>query len=275
MNAEELDFLSGLVRTRAGVVLRGEKNYFAQSRLAPLARHEGAASVEALIATVREFNEERLIQATVEAMTVADTAFFRDGEVFDHIRDHLLPELAAARPNGRLSLWSAGCSTGQEAYSLAMLATQLRTQWPALRTDIIGTDLSRKALEKAHAGVYTQFEVQRGLPIRMLLSNFDKEGDMWRASEPLRGAVRWRQLNLLDARRSVRPFDLILCRNVVGAFEPETRARVLDQIAQALAPDGYLLLGAAEIASVEVLEPHDGAPGLYRRRRAAGRAAAA
>ncbi len=274
MNTEELDFLSGLVRTRAGVVLGGEKGYFAQSRLAPLARHEGAASVEALIATLREVGDERLIQATVEAMTIADTAFFRDGPMFNHLREVIVPELAAQRPDGHLYIWSAGCSTGQEAYSLSMLIDQARVKVPNLSADIIGTDLSRRALEKAHSGLYTQFEVQRGLPIRLLLSHFEKAGDMWRANDRLRQSVRWRQLNLLDDRRSVRPFDLILCRNVVGSFDTETGARVLEQMAPALAPDGYLVLGRGETTVSAAFEATKDGLGLYRRSRVAKRVAA-
>lgn len=274
MNTEDLDFLSALVRTRAGVVLGGEKGYFAQSRLAPLARHEGAESVEALIATLREIGDERLIKATVEAMTIADTAFFRDAPMFSHLRDVILPELAATRPDGRLCIWSAGCSTGQEAYSLAMLIEQARMHVPNLSADIIGTDLSRRALEKAHSGLYTQFEVQRGLPIRLLLAHFEKAGDMWRANDRLRQSVRWRQLNLIEDRRSVRPFDLILCRNVIGSFDVETGARVLEHIAPALAPDGYLVLGRGETTTASSFEALSDGLGFYRRNRNAKRFAA-
>ncbi|MHB8284353.1 MAG: CheR family methyltransferase [Caulobacteraceae bacterium] len=274
MNTEELDFLTGLVRTRAGVVLGGEKGYFAQSRLAPLARHEGAASVEDLIANLREVGDERLIQATVEAMTIADTAFFRDGPMFNHLRDVVIPELAAARPDGHLYIWSAGCSTGQEAYSLSMLVDQARAKVPNLSVDIIGTDLSRRALEKAHSGLYTQFEVQRGLPIRMLLEHFERAGDMWRANDRLRQSIRWRQLNLLDDRRSVRPFDLVLCRNVVGSFEAETSARVLEQMSSALASDGYLVMGRGEANVSDAYEATNPGLGLYRRSHAAKRVAA-
>jgi chemotaxis protein methyltransferase CheR len=274
VNTEDLDFLSGLVRARAGVVLSGEKAYIAQSRLAPLARQEGAASVEALIATLRDSGDERLVQATVEAMTIADTAFFRDGPLFNHLRDVILPELAASRPDGRLCIWSAGCSTGQEAYSLSMLVDQARAVIPNLSADIIGTDLSRRALEKAHSGLYTQFEVQRGLPIRLLLSHFDKVGDMWRATDRLRQSIRWRQLNLLDDRRSVRPFDLILCRNVVGSFDEETSARVLEHMAPTLAPSGYLVLGRGETTGSAAFECTGDSLSIYRRSRAADRAAA-
>ncbi len=274
MKSDDLDYLAALMRARSGVVLRGDGAYLAQSRLAPLARREGAGSVEALVAALREGAEERLLQAAVEAMAVADTSFFRDREVFAALRDEILPQLAASRPDGVVHVWSAGCSTGQEAYSLAMLADPSERRTGGLKLDIVATDLSQRALEKAHSGLYTQFEVQRGLPIRMLLKHFEKADDMWRAAEPLRRTIRWRRLNLLEDRRSVRPFDVILCRNVIGYFDPETRARVLDQMAHALAPDGYLVLGGGETAATPFLIPSEQAPHAFRPNRTAGLAAA-
>ena len=274
MKSDDLDFLAGLMRSRSGVVLRGDGAYLAQSRLAPLARREGAGSVEALVAALREGAEERLLEAAVEAMAVADTAFFRDRGVFEILRDDILPTMAATRPDGALYVWSAGCSTGQEAYSLAMLADPAERMTGGLKLDIVATDLSKRALEKAHSGLYTQFEVQRGLPIRLLLKHFEKSDDMWRVGERLRRTIRWRRLNLLEDRRSVRPFDVILCRNVIGYFDPETRARVLEQMASALAPDGYLILGSGETAATPSLAAEDAALRIYRPSRAAGLAAA-
>ena len=274
MSSDDLDFLATLVHTRTGLVLQGDRAYLAQTRLSVLARREGLASVDDLIADLRATGDVRLVQAAVEAMATADTAFFRDKAVFDHIRSALLPELAQRSGDGRVHAWCAGCSTGQEAYSLAMTAADAVDEHPRLALDIVGTDLSRRVLEKAHSGLYTQFEVQRGLPIRALLKHFDKVDDMWRASEDLRQQVRWRQLNLLDERRSLRPFDLILCRNVTGAFDAETRQRVLSQMAPALAPHGYLVLGAGEAEEPSAYETVDRGLRIFRRTRIAGRAAA-
>jgi len=269
-----LDFLSELVRARSGVILQNEKSYFAESRLAPLARREGHESVEALLTSLRRHWDEPLATATVDAMAIADTSFFRDREVFDHIGKVVLPALAPARPDGVVRVWCAGCSTGQEAYSMAMLGVLVEEQLPNLKLDIIGTDLSQRALEKAHSGLYTQFEVQRGLPIRLLLRHFEKTGDMWRASDRLRQAVRWRQLNLLEDRRSVRAFDILLCRNVVRYFDPATADRVLEQMASALAPDGFLVLGAGETTRAASLAPDATGPGAFRKRLPQGQAAA-
>ncbi len=274
MTPATLDFLSELVRVRSGVILQNEKSYFAESRLAPLARREGLDSVETLLTSLRRHWDEKLAAATVDAMAIADTAFFRDREVFEHIGRAMLPTLAAARPDGVVRVWCAGCSTGQEAYSMAMLAVQVEAQVPNLKVDIIGTDLSQRALEKAHSGIYTQFEVQRGLPIRLLLQHFEKTGDMWRVSERLRQAVRWRQLNLLEDRRSVRAFDILLCRNVVRYFDAATTNRVLEQMASALAPDGFLVLGAGETTTAPSLVRDATSPDTFRKASAHGQVAA-
>ncbi len=274
MTPGALEFLSELVRTRSGVILQNEKSYFAESRLAPLARREGLDSVDALLTGLRRHWDEKLAAATVDAMTIADTAFFRDRAVFQHIGEVLLPTLAAARQDGVVRVWCAGCSTGQEAYSMAMLAVQVEAQVPNLKVDIIGTDLSQRALEKAHSGIYTQFEVQRGLPIRLLLQHFEQTGDMWRASERLRQAVRWRQLNLLEDRRSVRAFDILLCRNVVRYFDAATANRVLEQMSGALAPDGFLVLGAGETTAAPSLKRDETGPDTFRKISAQGQVAA-
>jgi chemotaxis protein methyltransferase CheR len=264
---DDLDFLERLVKARCGFGLRGDKAYFAESRLASVARKEGLASTTELMERLRDTADERLAAAAAEALAVNDTAFFRDGETFEALRA-ILPTLAGAHAERSVQVWSAGCSTGQEPYSLAMLSEE---QSPSLRLEIVATDLSERVLEKAHAGLYTQFEVQRGLPIRLLLKHFDKTGEMWAISPRLRAAIRWRRLNLIEERRSVRRFDLILCRNVLSYFEPETRERVLAQLIPSLAPGGYLVLGQGE-APPPGLEP--AGAGIYRQGGEAARAAA-
>jgi chemotaxis protein methyltransferase CheR len=266
--------LASLVRARAGLVLHGDAGYFAETRLGPLARGEGAPSVAALLERLKVNPDERLIRAVVEAMAIGETAFFRDRAVFDHIRDALLPKLAAARPESPVRVWCAGCSSGQEAYSLAILVEELKETLPGLKVEIVGTDLSQHALEKAQAGLYTQFEVQRGLPIRLLLKYFEKVDDMWRVSPALRQAIRWRQLNLIEDRRSVRHFDLVLCRNVLSDLDAKLRPRVVQQLAPSLALDGYLLLGLDESAASPAFDPAEPGLGLYRRNPAANLAAA-
>jgi chemotaxis protein methyltransferase CheR len=238
----DLDFLDALVRARCGLSLRGDKAYFAESRLAALARREGLGSTDELLSQLRTGDDERLAALAGEALAVTDTAFFRDGETFEALRT-VIADLAGPAAERPVQVWCAGCSTGQEPYSLAMLGEQMT---PMPRLEIVATDLSERVLEKAHAGLYTQFEVQRGLPIRLLLKHFEKAGEMWAISPRLRAAVRWRRLNLIEPRRSVRRFDLILCRNVLSYFEAEVRERVLAQIVSSLAPGGVLALGQGE-----------------------------
>jgi chemotaxis protein methyltransferase CheR len=222
--------------------LTGERGFFAETRLSPVARREGVASVSDLVQRVKVGGDDRLMRVVVEAMLVQETSFFRDRAVFRALQDTVLPALAAAR--GRpVRVWSAGCGTGQESYSLAMMA-----QDAALSLDLFASDLCSAALEKAQSGLYTHFEVQRGLPIRSLLQHFEPADDAWRISDKLRSMVRWRRLNLVDDFSVGTPFDLILCRNVVDGFDPVSRTKALERLALALAPDGLLLLGAQEAA---------------------------
>jgi len=275
LKPEDLEFVAALARTRAGLMIGGERAYFVESSLASLARREGAVSAEALIADLRAAPEGPLARAVVEALATPETSFFRDRALFERLGAEVLPALAAARPDGRVRVWSAGCSTGQEAYSLAMAADGATARSPGLRLDILATDLSSRALEKAQSGAYSQFEVQRGLPIRLLLRHFQKSGDNWTADPQLRQAVRWGRLNLMNDFAKLGRFDLILCRNVLSYLEAAPRQGLLHRLAAALAPDGWLVLGAGEAAGLpEAFEPARGGAGLYRRNPTYGRAAA-
>ena len=275
MRAEDLEFVAGLARARAGLMIGSERAYFVENSLSSLARREGAASAEALVADLRAAPEGPLARAVVEALAAPETSFFRDRGMFERLAEEVLPALAAARPEGRVRVWCAGCSTGQEAYSLAMAAEDAAARRPELQLDILATDLSSRALEKAQAGVYSQFEVQRGLPIRRLLRHFHKGGDNWAASLQLRQAVRWGRLNLMNDFAKLGRFDLILCRNVLSYLEPGLRQGLLHRLAAALAEDGWLALGAGETPGLpDAFEAARGGSGLYRRNPDYGRAAA-
>ncbi len=262
MRDEDLDFLSALVRARSGLVLSGERGFFAETRLGPLARRERLASVSDLVARLREQPGDELARAAVEAMTIQDTSFFRDRAVFGALARHVLPTLMAGAGGRPLRIWSAGCGSGQEAYSLAMLTADSDVM--PLTADILATDLSTAALDKARTGLYTHFEVQRGLPIRRLLDHFEEADDAWRASATLRAAVRWKRINLIDPLTGGEPFDLILCRNVVCSFAPEARAAVLRTLSAALAPYGRMVLGSGEFPP-EGLDAEGSAPGIFAR----------
>jgi chemotaxis protein methyltransferase CheR len=267
LSPADLDFLSALVRLRSGLVLSGERGFFAETRLSPLARREGMSSVSELVERVKTGQDEALLRSVLEAMLMQETSFFRDRKVFTSLRDEVLPELRQALGR-KVRVWSAGCGAGQEAYSLAMLAEED----PELGDpEIFASDLSVAALERAEAGVYTHFEVQRGLPIRRLLRHFTPLDDAWKIAESVRKRVRWRPLNLVDEFTVPRAFDIVLCRYVLDSFDPEIRGATVQRLARALSDDGWLILGAKE-ACPDGFAPGGGV-GMYRRKRASVAAA--
>lgn len=267
MTPEDMDLLAALGRARAGLKVETDKHYVVESRLAPLARREGYPSIEALMTALRAKREERLIWAVVEALTVNETAFFRDRETFAFLRDVAMPELSRRRKDGSVRVWSAACSTGQEIYSLAIAADEARGLEPGVRFEFFASDLSERCLEKAQSGLYTQFEVQRGLPIRLLIKHFENQDETWAISPRIRQAVRWRRINLVSDLTGMGVFDLVVLRNVLPGLDPSVRARVVEAMAARLTEDGLLVLGEVEsLAGVtEALRPVPGRPGLFAR----------
>ena len=265
MKREDLELIVALSRSRAGLKIDPEKVYLIESRLAPLARREGFGSIPEMLGALRERKEDRLAWALVEAMTLSETAFFRDPQVFAYLAQEVIPTLGRRRgPGGApLRIWSAGCATGQEPYSLAMALDERRGDLGGVQIDLYGSDISERCMEKAQSGLFTQFEVQRGLPIRQLVEHFEKQDEMWLLSPRVRQMVRWRRINLLVDLTPLGQFDVILCRNVCGGLEEAARAKILDSLAQRLAPDGMLVLGAAETAGSEAFLPIAGCGGLY------------
>lgn len=267
MSEDDIRLLVALCKARAGLKIDPAKTYLIESRLAPLARREGYNSVEELIGGVKQRREEALIWAVVEAMTLNETAFFRDREAFGLLRDEILPTLSRLRGATPIRLWSAACSTGQEAYSLAMIAEEGKGLEPGARLEIYGSDLSERCLEKAQSGVYNPFEVQRGLPIRLLVQHFEKIDENWRLSPRIRQRVRWRRINLAADLGAVGRFDVILCRYVLSALDEGVRRKVLENLAAALPDDGFLLLspGEAPETLTDAFRPVSGRPGLFAR----------
>lgn len=270
MKSDEIEFLAELVRSRSGQRLDRDKTYLMESRLAPVARREGFASIREILLAVRQKTDERLAWTVVEAMAAGETYFFRDRTPFARFRSTILPALAAARQGRALRIWSAGCSTGQETYSLAMLIADAVDESDAGKAELLGSDLSQRALERAQAGVYTQFEVQRGLPIRLLLKHFERREEMWMARQSLRALPQWRRVNLNGDFSALGQFDVIFCRHVVGGMDEAARRRVLEQMARMLPLDGVLVLGQGETPAGEVFRPlGDGLYGLNPAVRAA------
>src|SRR6185437_15407596 len=247
MNGDEFDILSNLVKERSGLVLTRDKAYLLESRLLPVARKWQLKTLGELAAAVRSRGDSGLVRAIVEAMTTNESFFFRDVKPFDQFKSFVLPHLVRARAATRsIRIWSAACSSGQEPYSLAMILTEQRAQIAGWRIEILATDLSTEILDKAQAGLYSQFEVQRGLPIQLLVKYFKQQGERWRIDPGLASMVKFRYLNLLEDFSHLGPFDVVFLRNVLIYFDQPTKTMVLDRIARVLQPDGYLYLGGAE-----------------------------
>lgn len=244
MTPLDYDYLRKLLKDRSGLLLSSDKQYLIESRLLPLARKAGLSGIGELVQKIKN-GAEQLTVDVVEAMTTNETFFFRDKVPFDHVRDTVLPQLLKARANRKsLRIWCAASSTGQEPYSLAML---LKDALPAgWRAEIVATDLSLEVLEKAKAGIYTQFEVQRGLPIQLLVKHFKQIGDVWQLNSDIRAMVRYQQANLLQDFSYLGVFDIIFCRNVLIYFDQPTKIDVFGRMQKISEPDGYLFLGAAE-----------------------------
>ncbi|MCF4128641.1 CheR family methyltransferase [Methylobacterium sp. SyP6R] len=272
MTETEFDFLRLYLKQRSGLALTAEKRYLVESRLSPVCRRFNLAGLPELVGCLRLARDSAIERAVVEAMTTNETFFFRDRTPFDLFRDVLLPGALTARANQRrLRIWCAAASTGQEPYSLAMMLAEAAARLAGWRVEIVATDLSTEVLEKAKLGLYNQFEVQRGLPVQLMLKHFTQVGEQWRIAEPLRQMVDFRPLNLLQPFEQLGTFDIVYCRNVLIYFDTATKADVLRRIADQLAPDGAVLLGAAEtvIGITESLMPDPEHRGLYRHAKAA------
>jgi len=266
MRPGDFEFLSQLVKKESGLVVTEDKSYLLESRLMPVARKRGLKGLDELVDTMKRNTDAALVNDVTEAMTTNESFFFRDIKPFDLFRDHVLPLLLKNRSTQRsFRIWCAAASSGQEPYSLGITLMEQAAKLAGWRTEILGTDISREILEKAKNGVYSQFEVQRGLPIQLLLKHFTKEGEMWRASDALRSMVGYREYNLLDNLSPLGKFDVVFCRNVLIYFDKETKAKVLKEISMLMPKDGVLFLGGAEtvLGISEEFKPIPGHRGVY------------
>jgi chemotaxis protein methyltransferase CheR len=262
----DYEYLRKLLRDQSGLDLSTDKQYLIESRLLPLARKAGLPGISDLVQKMKG-GSNALITQVVEAMTTNETFFFRDKIPFEHFRDTIMPEmlkLRAARKS--LRIWCAAGSTGQEPYSLAMCLKEMSAALSGWRVEILATDLSQEVLEKSRTGIYSQFEVQRGLPIQMLVKYFKQIGELWQINPDIRGMVAHRQLNLLHDFGQLGSFDVIFCRNVLIYFDQETKANIFGRLARGMEADGFLVLGAAEtvVGLTEAFKPIGDRRGLYR-----------
>ena len=266
MKPEAFACLSTLLKRRSGLILTEDKGYLVESRLNPVAQKHGLPNIDALIVALQRGNEP-LAAAVTEAMTTNETSFFRDSKPFDMFRKEVLPEIIERKSATRsLRIWSAAASTGQEAYSLAMLLREEAARLAGWRIEIVGTDISEAALKQARAGVFSHFEVQRGLPAAMLVKHFEKVDGSWQLNSQIRSMVTFRAFNLLENLSSLGSFDVIFCRNVLIYFDVETKGQVLAAMARRMNDKAVLFLGGAEtvLGVSEQFEPVPGSRGLYR-----------
>ena len=246
MRPDEFDYVAKILKERSGLIITPDKAYLLESRLTPVARRRGLKGLDELMSGLRSAGEDLLREVT-EAMTTNESFFFRDIKPFDQFRTLVLPYLLDTRSSRRsFRIWSAACSSGQEAYSLAMILKEEASRLAGWKIEIVGTDISTEMLEKAKAGLYSQFEVQRGLPIQLLVKYFKKTNELWQIDPAIRAMVQFREYNLLHDLKPLGQFDVVFCRNVLIYFDQPTKTRVLDNIDRVTAEDGFLYLGGAE-----------------------------
>jgi chemotaxis protein methyltransferase CheR len=266
MNRDDFDMICRLLRQRSGLVLSPDKAYLMESRLLPVARKWKLAGFEDLVKSIRSKPDEALIRDVVEAMTTNESFFFRDIKPFDQFKELVLPAMLKNRAGQRrLRIWSAACSSGQEPYSLAMILSEMAAHLAGWTIEIVATDLSTEILGRAREGVYSQFEVQRGLPVTLLVKYFVQSGDRWQISPKIRSMVDYREFNLLSDPAGLGRFDVVFCRNVLIYFDQDTKAKVLERVANLMPEDGFLFLGGAEtvLGLTERFKLINGQRGVY------------
>jgi len=247
LNTHTFEFISKLIRTKAAIVLEPTKAYLVESRLNPVARDNGFDSLEKLVSELQRPGSQKLTQQVVEAMTTNETSFFRDLHPFDALKQQILPELIEKRSKERtLTIWSNACSSGQEVYTIAMI---IREHFPELlgwKLKLIASDLSTQILDKARQGSFNQTEISRGLPMPLLIKNFEKKGLVWQIKEDIRKMVDFRVINLVESFPIMPTPDIVFLRNVLIYFAPEMKRDILNKVRKVMKPDGYLFLGGAE-----------------------------
>lgn len=267
MNSSDFEFLSSMLYKQSGLVLTPDKGYLLETRLQPVARSHGLSSIEQIVSTLKSRRDEKLVNSITDAMTTNESLFFRDRTPFDQFKTVVLPSLLESRAAKKsIRIWSAACSSGQEPYSLSMVLDELASKLAGWRVEIVATDISAEMVARARAGIYSQFEVQRGLPVQLLVKYFQQDGDRWQLNEKIRRMVTFREFNLLQDPRPLGNFDIVFCRNVLIYFDQETKRKVLEGVSRQIAPDGYLYLGGAEtvISITDKFQPVKGQRGMYQ-----------
>lgn len=266
LRSDDFQFLANLLKQQSGLIVGEDKVYLLESRLTPLARKFNLNSIDDICTRLRTVGDPKLSEAVIESMTTNESSFFRDTKPFDQFKNVALPAVMEKNVTKKsLRVWSAASSSGQEAYSLAMILNEMTAKLAGWNIEIIGTDLSKEMVEKSQEGAYTQFEVQRGLPITMLVKYFKQDGDKWRISEDIKKMVKFRTFNLLHDLSPLGQFDIVFCRNVLIYFDAPTKGRVLEATTRLMPPHGILFLGGAEtvLGVTDKFKPMEGERGMY------------
>lgn len=266
MKITDFDLYKDLLKDKSGLVLSQDKSYLLESRLNPIAKQWGYDTLDAMTMALHGVPDPALIKDIVEAMTTNETSFFRDSRPFELFQDTVLTYMRSKRTHLQtIRIWCAACSSGQEPYTLAIVLKELEKQYPGWKFEILATDLSSDILEQAREAKYSQFEVQRGLPIQLLMKYFTQQGDKWQLNDTIRKMVRFEEFNLLTPMHKLGRFDVVLCRNVLIYFDDETKTKVLESIAQQLQGDAFLFLGGAEtvLGITDKFKPVPNKRGLY------------
>lgn len=266
INDTDFTFYQNFLYEKSGLAIRKEKIYLLESRLTPLAKKEGFETLEKLTEKLKLGTDKNLENLVIDAMTTNETLFFRDDRPFRYFKTHLVPKMEEIRDTTKsMRIWSAACSTGQEPYSIIMSLLENLKAPDLWRIHMLGTDISDSALTQAKEGIFNQFEIQRGMPIQLLMKYFTQEDTKWRIQDKIRKMVKYENFNLLEPMEKYGTFDMIFCRNVLIYFDAETKAKILKAMIKRLAPDGYLFLGGSEtaIGICPELEISTECPGLY------------
>ncbi len=268
IETQDFHFLSEEIRKASGIALTEDKAYLMESRLIPVLKKHRFRGLAQLAQRLRTESDDALLEEIAQAITTNQTWFFRDIKVFDHMRKELFPALVPnVKKKGTIRVWSAGCSSGQEAYSVAIALLEELQVVGKLNAEILGTDLVPQVVSKAKEGIYTQFEVQRGMPVQLMLKYFDQKDESWLIKPQIRKHTKFQVHNLLNSYQKLGKFDLILCRNVLSYFSEEMRIEILDKLVTQLEPYGTLILGTQEMppSSYKKLKPLDKIPGIFEK----------
>jgi chemotaxis protein methyltransferase CheR len=267
MNSSDFEYYEKMLYKESGLVITPDKSYLLDSRLSPVARKWSFDNIEAMTAKLRSpASDPNIKKDVVEAMTTNETSFFRDMKPFKNFEDIVIPHLLKTKPAGStVRIWSAACSSGQEPYSLAMCIKENESKLNGLKFDIWATDLSDEILDTAKRAKYSQFEVQRGMPVQLLVKYFKQDGDSWYLNDDIKNMVRFAKFNLLDPFMMPVTFDLVMCRNVLIYFDQQTKTTILEKISSKIAPHSFVMLGGAEtvFGLTEKLKPLAGHRGIY------------